>query len=115
MEGKSRLWTFVTLAKNTSATPWPNCGFRWGTICSCRRRAPACGDLARRGDRVMGWMALRVPKTSSVLIWWENRLTSATMVALIFLFVNLVASLVISSPFCFLVRACVQMSGSKRL
>ena len=37
---------------------------------------------------------LCVPKTWSVLIWRKNRLTSATMVALIFRFLNLITSLV---------------------
>jgi hypothetical protein len=36
---------------------------------------------------------LCVPKTWSVLIWRKNRLTSVTMVALIFLFLNLITSL----------------------
>jgi hypothetical protein len=40
-----------------------------------------------------GFRALCVPKTSSVLIWSQNRLTSAAMAALIFLLLNLGASL----------------------
>src|ERR1700692_1060500 len=40
-----------------------------------------------------GPMILCVPKTSSVLIWRQNRLTSTTMVALIFFLLNLGASI----------------------
>jgi hypothetical protein len=43
-------------------------------------------------DHIFDWLLLCVPKTSSVLIAWPNRLTSTAMIALFFLFLTLSVS-----------------------